>query len=53
MTGRMDAPDRAAELIATLGLQPDAAGPDALSRFLAAERAVMSGLISAENIRLD
>lgn len=36
-----------------IGLQPDAQGPNALARFLAAERVVMRELIAAENIRLD
>lgn len=36
-----------------LGLQPAAEGPEALARFLAAERAAMGALIAAEGIRLD
>jgi hypothetical protein len=39
--------------LADLGLQPQAQGPAALAAFLAEERAMMSGLIAAENIRLD
>ncbi len=39
--------------LADLGLQPEATGPAALTRFLAEERALMQGLIAAENIRLD
>jgi len=39
--------------LADLGLQPEARGPAALGAFLAEERAMMSGLIAAENIRLD
>jgi tripartite-type tricarboxylate transporter receptor subunit TctC len=39
--------------LAELGLRPDPQGPAALSTFLAGERAVMSGLIAAEGIRLD
>ncbi len=39
--------------LADLGLQPEARGPAALTTFLAEERALMSGLIAAENIRLD
>lgn len=36
-----------------LGLLPAAEGPEALARFLAAERAAMGALIAAEGIRLD
>ncbi|TCH98039.1 twin-arginine translocation pathway signal protein [Roseococcus sp. SYP-B2431] len=36
-----------------LGLLPAAGGPEALARFLAAEREVMGRLIAAEGIRLD
>ena len=36
-----------------LGLEPAAEGPEALARFLAAERAAMGALIAAEGIRLD
>lgn len=39
--------------LADLGLQPEAHGPAAFTTFLAEERALMSGLIAAENIRLD
>jgi len=39
--------------LADLGLQPEVHGPAALAGFLAEERALMSGLIAAENIRLD
>ncbi|HYF08286.1 MAG TPA: tripartite tricarboxylate transporter substrate-binding protein [Acetobacteraceae bacterium] len=39
--------------LADLGLQPAAEGPDSFARFLAAERAQMSALISEEGIRLD
>lgn len=39
--------------LADLGLQPAAAGPEALARFLAAERTAMGALIAAEGIRLD
>ena len=39
--------------LADLGLQPQANGPAALAAFLAEERALMSDLIAAENIRLD
>lgn len=39
--------------LAELGLQPEARGPVAFANFLAEERALMSGLIAAENIRLD
>lgn len=35
------------------GLEPAADGPEALARFLAAERAAMGALIAAEAIRLD
>jgi len=38
---------------ADLGLEPAAEGPEALARFLAAERAAMGALIAAEGIRLD
>jgi tripartite-type tricarboxylate transporter receptor subunit TctC len=39
--------------LAELGLEPAAEGPEALARFLAAERAAMGALIAAEGIRLD
>lgn len=39
--------------LAELGLEPSAEGPEALARFLAAERAAMGALIAAEGIRLD
>jgi tripartite-type tricarboxylate transporter receptor subunit TctC len=39
--------------LADLGLEPAAEGPEALARFLAAERAAMGALIAAEGIRLD
>ena len=39
--------------LADLGLEPAAAGPNALAGFLAAERAAMGALIAAEGIRLD
>ena len=39
--------------LAALGLQPAAEGPEALARFLGAERAAMGALIAAEGIRLD
>lgn len=39
--------------LAELGLEPVAEGPEALARFLAAERAAMGALIEAEGIRLD
>ena len=42
-----------AERLAALGLQPAAEGPEALARFLAAERAAMEALIRAEGIRLE
>ncbi|MCU0944777.1 MAG: tripartite tricarboxylate transporter substrate-binding protein [Rubritepida sp.] len=42
-----------AERLAALGLQPAAEGPEALGRFLAAERAAMAALIAAEGIRLE
>lgn len=38
---------------AELGLEPAAEGPEALARFLTAERAAMGMLIAAEGIRLD
>jgi len=39
--------------LADLGLRPAAEGPEALARFLAAEREAMGALIAAEGIRLD
>ena len=39
--------------LASLGLRPAAEGPEALARFLAAEREAMGALIAAEGIRLD
>lgn len=39
--------------LAELGLEPVAEGPEALARFLSAERAAMGALIAAEGIRLD
>lgn len=39
--------------LAELGLEPAAEGPEALARFLSAERAAMGALIAAEGIRLD
>ncbi len=42
-----------ASRLAELGLEPAAEGPEALSRFLARERADMARLIAEERITLD